>query len=225
LTQEIARLAHCNQADLQEREERRDPLYYRLFKSFALGSYEGSPGIPVETLDADSIVAFSERVVLEAAAAGNCVIVGRGSQHYLQSRTDTLRFFLYASSGAKIRRLILEGNSETNAITLANTIDSERAAFIENYFHVEWPNRSLYHAMINTDLAGCGKTRFEASTVPRNSLVSTAQPSCKVLSSAPTMATLAIAWATLLGRFVGAGPIAACQPEVQRVGNNHDCAR
>ena len=152
LTQEIARLAHCNQADLQEREERRDPLYYRLFKSFALGSYEGSPGIPVETLDADSIVAFSERVVLEAAAAGNCVIVGRGSQHYLQSRTDTLRFFLYASSGAKIRRLILEGNSETNAITLANTIDSERAAFIENYFHVEWPNRSLYHAMINTDL-------------------------------------------------------------------------
>jgi hypothetical protein len=51
------------------------------------------------------------------------------------------------------------------------------------------------------------------------------EPSCKVLSSAPTMATLAIAWATLLGRFVGAGPIAACQPEVQRVGNNHDCAR
>jgi hypothetical protein len=63
-----------------------------------------------------------------------------------------LRFFLYASSGAKIRRLILEGNSETNAITLANTIDSERAAFIKNYFHVEWPNRSLYHAMISTDL-------------------------------------------------------------------------
>jgi hypothetical protein len=28
-------------------------------------------------------------------------------------------------------------------------------------------------------LAGCGKTRFEASTVPRNSLVSTAQPDKK----------------------------------------------
>ena len=152
LTEEIARLAHSNQADVQHREERRDPLYYRLLKSFALGSYEGSRGTPVDTLDADSIVTLSERVVLEAAAAGNCVIVGRGSQHYLQNRSDTLRFFLYASRGAKIRRLVLEGNTEANAVTLADTIDNERAAFIKNYFHVEWPNRSLYHAMINTDI-------------------------------------------------------------------------
>ena len=52
LTQEIARLAHSEKSAVEKREERRDPLYYRLFKSFALGSYEGSPGVPVETLDA-----------------------------------------------------------------------------------------------------------------------------------------------------------------------------
>jgi hypothetical protein len=28
----------------EAREERRDPLYYRLLSSFTLGSYEGSPG-------------------------------------------------------------------------------------------------------------------------------------------------------------------------------------
>ena len=56
LTQEIARLSHSEQSAVEKREERRDPLYYRLLKSFALGSYEGSPGAPVETLDADSIV-------------------------------------------------------------------------------------------------------------------------------------------------------------------------
>ena len=28
----------------------------------------------------------------------------------------------------------------------------ERAAFIKNYFHAEWPNRAVYHAMINTAL-------------------------------------------------------------------------
>jgi hypothetical protein len=26
----------------------------------------------------------------------------------------------------------------------------ERAAFIEKYFQMEWPNQSLYHAMLNT---------------------------------------------------------------------------
>src|SRR5258708_12122469 len=42
LTEEIARLANCSKAAVEDREERRDPLYYRLFKSFLRGSYEGS---------------------------------------------------------------------------------------------------------------------------------------------------------------------------------------
>jgi cytidylate kinase len=150
LTQEIARIAHCEQSVIEKREERQDPLYYRLLKSFALGSYEGSPGAPLEALDADSIVRISERVVEDAAASGNCVIVGRGSQHFLRSRNDTLRFFLYAPREDKIRRLISQGNNEHDAEALVDTVDRERAAFIKRYFHAEWPNRSLYHAMINT---------------------------------------------------------------------------
>lgn len=153
LTQEIARLAHSNQLEVKQREERRDPLYYRLLKSFALGSYEGNAVMyPVERLDADSMVRLSEHVVDQAAAGGNCVIVGRGSQHFLRERDDTLRFFLYASTEAKVRRLISDGSTKADAQTLVDTVDRERGAFIKRYFHVEWPNRSVYHAMINTDI-------------------------------------------------------------------------
>jgi hypothetical protein len=42
LTEEIARLANCPKAVVEVREERTDPVYYRLFKSFLRGSYEGS---------------------------------------------------------------------------------------------------------------------------------------------------------------------------------------
>lgn len=150
LTQEIARLSHSEQSAVAAREERRDPLYYRLLKSFMLGSYEGSPGAPVESLDADSIVRVSEQVVEQAAASGNCVIVGRGSQQFLRGRDDTLRFFLYASRKEKVRRLISEGNTESDAERLIDTTDRERAAFVKTYFHVDWPDRSVYHAMINT---------------------------------------------------------------------------
>ena len=150
LTEEIARLSHSEQSAVERREERPDPLYYRLFKSFALGSYEGSPNVPVETLDADSIVRISEGVVEQAAAAGNCVIVGRGSQHFLRARSDTLRFFLYASGEEKLRRLIADGKTEADAEVLVDTVDRERAAFIKMYFHTKWPNRSVYHAMLNT---------------------------------------------------------------------------
>jgi cytidylate kinase len=150
LTQEIARLANCDPPTVQKREERRDPLYYRLFKSFILGSYEGSRGAPVELLDADSIVKISERVVDQAASSGQAVVVGRGSQHFLRKRDDTLRVFLYAPREEKVRRLVSQGETAANVESLVDSVDHERAAFIKNYFHVEWPNRSIYHAMINT---------------------------------------------------------------------------
>jgi cytidylate kinase len=153
LSEEVARFGNCKQCDVQQREERRDPLYYRLLKSFTLGTYEGSASVgPVEALDADSIVKISERVVAQAAAAGDCVIVGRGSQHFLRDRHDTLRFFLYGSKPKKLQRLISEGQSDADARLLVDTVDHERRAFIKNYFHAEWPNRSLYHAMVNTDI-------------------------------------------------------------------------
>jgi cytidylate kinase len=155
LSEEIAHWANCRQRDVEQREERRDPLYYRLLKSFTLGSYEGNSSVsPVEALDADSIVKISARVVAQAAAAGDSVIVGRGSQHFLRERNDTLRFFLYGSREEKVRRLISEGQDDANSRRLVDTVDREHAAFIKNYFHAEWPNRSLYHAMVNTDVGG-----------------------------------------------------------------------
>jgi hypothetical protein len=46
---------------------------------------------------------------------------------------------------------ISEGQKGADAQVLVDTVDRERGAFIKNYFHADWPNRSLYHAMVNTD--------------------------------------------------------------------------
>src|SRR5579864_1883872 len=81
LTEEIARLAHCSQAVVEQREERTDPLYYRLFKSFLRGSYEGSLNAhKLNLVDSENILKMTERVVQHAAKKGDSVIVGRGSQ-------------------------------------------------------------------------------------------------------------------------------------------------
>ncbi len=152
LTCEIARLSHCAQSEVESREERVDPLYYRLFKSILRGSFEGSLNAHrLQLLDADSILEITERVVQKAAVEGHCVIVGRGSQHFLRNRANTLRLFLYAPREAKIRRLLAEGMSEKDAQDSVDTVDRDRSAFIGRYFHMEWPDRSIYHAMLNTD--------------------------------------------------------------------------
>src|SRR6202451_4055498 len=151
LTEEIARLASCSHEVVALREERTDPLYYRLFKSFLRGSYEGSLNAhKLKLVDSESILKITERVVQHAAKTGNSVIVGRGSQQFLRNRQDTLRVFLYAPKEDKVRRLLARGKSEKEAEQFVGTVDRERADFIQKYFGVEWPDRAIYHTMINT---------------------------------------------------------------------------
>jgi cytidylate kinase len=151
LTEEIARLAHCPKAVVEEREEKNDPLYYRLFKSFMRGSYEGAINAPkLNLVDSETLLRITRRVVEHAAEKGNCVIVGRGSQQFLKDRSDTLRVFLYAPRENKVQRLLKRGKSEKEAQELVDTVDRERADYIQKYFNVAWPDRPIYHCMLNT---------------------------------------------------------------------------
>ena len=49
-----------------------------------------------------------------------------------------------------MRRLQQSGKSEDEAITLAETVDRDRADFIKQYFGIEWPARHFFHLMINS---------------------------------------------------------------------------
>lgn len=151
LTAEIARLAHVDRAAVQRVDERCDSLFYRLMKTYMRGSFERS--LPVNALDqfdADSMVAFMQRVIEQAADRGNSVIVGRGATYFLRNRPDAFHVFIYAPWEEKVRRVKATGKSQADSIELISTIDQERATFIQKYFSKEWPSRELYHLMINS---------------------------------------------------------------------------
>lgn len=151
LTTEIARHLDCEKGHVERQEERRDPLHYRLLKSFLRGSFEGSLNAPkLKLADAEGIRAVTEQLVRNAAKEGNCVIVGRGSAYYLHDSPDTFNVFIYAPFEEKVRRLQQTGYSEEEAVQLAETVDVDRAAFIKQYFAVEWPPRPYFQLMINS---------------------------------------------------------------------------
>jgi cytidylate kinase len=151
LTDEIARLAKSDRSQVSQREERLDPLYYRLLKSFLRGSFEGSLNVPrLNLLDTDVIVSLTKRIVEKAADEGRCVIVGRGATLFLAHRSDVFSVFVYAPPEHKVQRLIHSGTEPRKAASLVETVDSERADFIMKYFGKEWPSRRLYHLMINS---------------------------------------------------------------------------
>jgi cytidylate kinase len=150
LTNEIARLLECDCRVVEEREERRDPFFYRLLKAFMRGSHEGSLNAAhLKIADTECIREVAERVVRRAAEDGNCVIVGRGSAYYLQGRPDVFQVFVYAPLEEKVKNLAAAGKSQAEAVELASSVDRDRADFIRRYFNVEWPVRQWFNLMIN----------------------------------------------------------------------------
>jgi cytidylate kinase len=151
LTDEIARRMECDSKHIEDRQERRDPLTYRLLKSFLRGSFEGSMVAPqLKVADADGIRRVAEQLVRKAADEGNSVIVGRGAAYYLHDRTDAFHVFIYAPFQEKVKRLESAGKSREDAMHLVETVDQERTDFIKQHFSIEWPSRQFFHMMVNS---------------------------------------------------------------------------
>jgi cytidylate kinase len=153
LTERIAQEMDCTSRTVEEREERRDPLTYRLFKAFMRGSFEGTLNEPrLNVVDADCIRKVAQRLVLAAAQEGNAVIIGRGAAYHLHDRPDALHVFVYAPFEEKVRRLERAGKREKEAIELVETVDRDRSEYIKKYFDLEWPARHFFQLMINSTM-------------------------------------------------------------------------
>jgi cytidylate kinase len=153
LSEEIARRLGCECGAVEQREEKNDPAYYRLFKAFLRGSFEGSLNAPrLRLVDAECIRLIVEKLLPEIAEAGSSVIVGRGAAYFLGSREDAFHVFVYAPFAERVRRLRANGESEADANKLAETVDRDRAEFIERQYELEWPGRHHFHLMVNSGM-------------------------------------------------------------------------
>ncbi|MFZ0335772.1 MAG: cytidylate kinase-like family protein [Candidatus Acidiferrales bacterium] len=153
LTEEIARRMDCDCRAVEEHEEKRDPVYYRLLKAFMRGSFEGSLNAPrLKMVDTECVREVVQKLLPEIADAGHCVIVGRGSAYYLGKRSDAFHVFIYAPFQQRVQRVRATGKSEKEAVELVETVDRDRADFIKRYFDIEWPGRHRFHLMVNSGI-------------------------------------------------------------------------
>lgn len=151
ITCDIARRLKCDVQAVEQREERLDSTFYRLAKIFMRGSFEESyTGPGMELLDAEGLSRLFEKVIKEIAAKGKCIIVGRAAPYFLRDRPNTFHTFIFAPYEEKLRRLLAQGSTRADAEHLLETVDVERAAFIRRYYNKIWPQRDLYHMMINS---------------------------------------------------------------------------
>lgn len=168
LTEEIARRLDCDCGVVADHEEKKDPAYYRLLKAFMRGSFEGSLNAPrLKMVDTECVREVVQRILPEIADAGQCVIVGRGSAYYLGRRADAFHVFIYAPFQERVRRLQATGKTEKAAIELAETVDRDRAAFINKHFNVDWPGRHRFHLMVNSGIGNEAATEIILDALAR----------------------------------------------------------
>ena len=101
-------------------------------------------------LDTNRLVSLEQQVIGQTVAAGPGVIVGRGAPDFLRDRTDTFCVFLYASRERRFRRVLERAGNAQRAAELVDTMDEERWKFVKHYYGHEWPDRHLFHVMLNT---------------------------------------------------------------------------
>jgi hypothetical protein len=93
LIDEIAHKAGVPQSMAEQCDERLDPWYYRMGKSFWHGSVDRLPAPPKDQVfDSERMVEFVRNYLKQCVADGNCVIVGRGAACAL-GRSRGLQYF------------------------------------------------------------------------------------------------------------------------------------
>ena len=152
LIEEIARKAGVPKSMAQQCDERLDPWYYRMGKSFWHGSVDRLPAPPKDQVfDSERMVEFVRNYLKQCVANGNCVIVGRGAACALTGVPGVFNIFVYASMPRKIRWFeehFPEHAKEAEQELLAT--DRRRADYVRQYYQQEWTDRRLYHLMMNS---------------------------------------------------------------------------
>jgi cytidylate kinase len=150
----VARAAKVDPALARNYDERLDSWIHRVGKSALWhGAFE-QVAVAGESVffDAETMAALTAETIKQAAGIGNCVIVGRGAQCLLQSRSDVFHVFVYAPLRHKIERLRTRVTGRTPLEELARSTDKSRAEYIRAHFGCDWKDLHLYDLMVNSGL-------------------------------------------------------------------------
>lgn len=151
----ITQIAHAARVDstvVRHYDERVESWLRRLnedaIRGVALAS--GRPLGDADFFDAQVMVELTRKIIEEAYAGGNCVIVGRGSQCLLQVRPDVFHLCVFAPFRDRAKRLRTRLEPGANIEARIRKVDEERRRYIRQHYDKDWQDPHLYNLMISS---------------------------------------------------------------------------
>lgn len=95
------------------------------------------------------------KVILQIAEKGPCVIVGRCADYILRDKADCLNVFIHADPSFRAERIVKEyGEREQSAEQRLRDKDKRRAAYHRFYTNMKWGDAHNYHITLNSGVLG-----------------------------------------------------------------------
>lgn len=106
----------------------------------------------------DHLWIAQRELILELAAKGPCVIVGRCADYILQDHADCLNVFIHAGMTQRSERIVkMYGEREDAPEKRLRDKDRRRKAYYQFYTDMEWGNAENYHISLDSGVIGIEK--------------------------------------------------------------------
>ena len=133
-------------------DEHVESFVERLFRVITAAYPEAYAGGPMPDWSEERLAELTASIIFERARSQSLVVIGRGAPILLRDRDDVLRVLVVASFQTRVRRLRERlGYSADEALREIRTSDQHRTAYMQQHYHVEWKDPTLYDVVINTD--------------------------------------------------------------------------
>lgn len=101
----------------------------------------------------DDYLDYLQTAILEAAAIGNCILIGRGSFVVLENIPNVLSARFVAKKSVRVERLMAEFDwDEKQALQRIEESKANRLGFHKSFFNLAVDDPSHFHMVLNTGL-------------------------------------------------------------------------
>jgi len=155
----VAERLGTTEAEVLERAGGEPSLVERMLRALRAGSDPGSPTAPRPPDFDDDVLAEIDRLVRDAAASGNAVILGRSAGFVLGREPGVVRVFLHAARDWRVARIVAAfGIEPRDALAELERVDADRAARVRERFDARWGDRRHYDLVLDVGRIGIDGT-------------------------------------------------------------------
>jgi cytidylate kinase len=156
IVNKIATAYHLAEPDVEAKDERVGSFIERLIDLLGMGGFATAYSIlPPRGLDDANLVGMTRTIVEEIAREGRAVVVGRGANHILAKRPETLHVFIWAPPEVRVRRVMqAEKFTRAEAERRIAGMDRLRTDYVRTFYHADWRDPTQYHLTVDSSIWG-----------------------------------------------------------------------